>query len=109
MSYLSCSHIIFTTNNVKPIIENTTISFVNFNLFKPLLSSNKLSIFPMSDAPSHSLKYSNASPKVETIKEGIKVCSLTYSTLRVKWRVGMTNDNRINYSHEPTQTKQEVG
>jgi len=34
------------------------------------------------------LKYSNASPKVKTMKEGVGVRSLTYNTLGVKGHVG---------------------
>jgi hypothetical protein len=40
------------------------------------------------DAPPHSLKDSNASPKVKTIKEGVGVCSLTHNTSGVEKHVG---------------------
>ncbi len=39
------------------------------------------------DAPPHSLKDSNASPKVKTMK-GVGVCSLTHSTSWVEGCVG---------------------
>jgi hypothetical protein len=41
------------------------------------------------DAPPHSLKYSNANPKVETIEEEkVEVCFLVHNTSRVKGHVG---------------------
>ncbi len=55
------------------------------------------------NAPPHSLKDSNASPKVKTTKEeGITVCSLTYSILGVeghlralKWGLGQVTSESI--------------
>jgi hypothetical protein len=41
------------------------------------------------DAPPHSLKNSNASPKVETIEEGTGIRSLTHNISRVGGRVGI--------------------
>jgi hypothetical protein len=42
---------------------------------------------PTHDAPSHSLKYSNANLKMKIIKEkGVEVCSLARSTLGVERR-----------------------
>jgi hypothetical protein len=63
----------------------------------------------------HSLKDSNASPKVETMEKGVGVHSLARSTSGVEWvcwRSGMgimTSDKRVNYSHKLAQTKQQVG
>jgi hypothetical protein len=41
------------------------------------------------DAPPHSLRDSNASPKVETMEEGIGIHSLAHSISRVRGRVGI--------------------
>jgi hypothetical protein len=41
------------------------------------------------DAPPHSLRDANASPKVETTNEGIRIRSLAHSTSRVGGRVGI--------------------
>ncbi len=64
------------------------------------------------DTPPHSLKDSNVSLKVKTM-EGIRVCSLARNTSGVEghartlgWGLG---HKWFNYSHEPTQTKQQVG
>ncbi len=56
-------------------------------MFSPGLDGNKYSI-GNDDAPPHSLKDSNANPKVETMEEGVKVRTLAHSTSRVKGRVG---------------------
>jgi len=51
-------------------------------------------------------------PKAKTTKEKeIRVRSLVCSTLGVEGRVGAPGWGlrKLNYSHEPTQTKQKVG
>jgi hypothetical protein len=69
----------------------------------------------MDDALPNSLKDSNVSPKVKTMKEGIGVHFLVCNTStvrRVCWRFGMgtrMSDKRVNFSYEPAQTKQQVG
>jgi hypothetical protein len=68
-----------------------------------------------SDAPLNSLKDSNASPKVETLEEGVEVHSLIRSTSRVREACQSstmgtrTSDKWVNYSYRPAQTKQQVG
>jgi len=58
---------------------------------------------------------STVSPKVKTTKgKGIRACSMARSTLGVKGYVrpskwDRTNDKWVNYLHESTQTKQQVG
>jgi hypothetical protein len=58
---------------------------------------------------------STASPKVKIVgREGIQVRSLTHNISGVEGCVralGWTNmsNKQFNYSHEPTQTKQQVG
>ncbi len=66
------------------------------------------------DTPPHSLKDSNVNSKVKITKEGVGVCSLTCNTSRVEGHVGAwdgtrTSDKWVNYSHRPTQPKQQVG
>ncbi len=66
------------------------------------------------DAPSNSLKNSNANSKMKTMEEGVKVLFLVCNTLGVRggcWssRMGRTSDKQINYSYELAQTKQQVG
>ncbi len=61
------------------------------------------------DAPPNSLKDSNASPKVKTMKKIVGVCSLIHNTSRVKgvcWssRMGSkTSYKWVNYSHKPNK------
>jgi hypothetical protein len=63
-----------------------------------------------SDAPPHSLKYSNTNSKVKVIEEGVGVRSLARSTSRVNeharasgWGIGrMTSGSTINTNlHQP--------
>jgi hypothetical protein len=48
-----------------------------------------------------------------TKEKKVKMCFLAHNTLGVKracWNSGIKmNDKQINYSHEPAQTKQQVG
>jgi hypothetical protein len=59
---------------------------------------------------------------MKTTEEKIKRCSLTRNISRAKWGGGggigvcwsfemgtRMNDKRVNYSHGPTQTKQQIG
>jgi hypothetical protein len=64
----------------------------------------------INDTPPHSLKDSNASPKVETMKEGVGVCSLTHSTSGVegcagvpRWGLGRVTSGSIIHKnmHKP--------
>ncbi len=62
-------------------------------------------ICPPIDAPPHSLKYSNANPKVETFEKGeVGVRSLICNILggrKARWNCGMgirTSDKQVNYS-----------
>jgi hypothetical protein len=64
------------------------------------------------DVTPNSLKNSNVSLKVKTMKEeGVEVCSLVRNTSKVKgvcWGSGMgirTSDKWVNYSHRYAQTK----
>jgi len=67
------------------------------------------------DTPPHSLKDPNANSRLKTMEEGVRVCSLSHNTSRVKktcWSSGMRtgmSDQRVNYSHGLAQTKQQVG
>jgi hypothetical protein len=59
--------------------------------------------------------YSTTNLKVKTMEgEGVGACSLVRNTLRVKgmlelWDGTRTSDKWVKYSHESTQTKQQVG
>jgi hypothetical protein len=62
----------------------------------------------------HSLKDSNASPKMKTTKEKIGTfpSSQHFGGRRACWRFRMrirTNDKWVNYSHILAQTEQQVG
>jgi hypothetical protein len=90
-------------NNV--ILKGNYIFFINSKWLK--------SIF---DIPPNYLKDSNANPNVKIIEEKkVGVHSLTYSTSGVRgvcWSSRMEtrmNDKWVNYSHGPTQTKQQDG
>jgi hypothetical protein len=53
------------------------------------------------------------SPKVKTMEGGVGAHSLVHDTSGVKGHVKLRdgtrkNDKKINYSHEPVQTKQHV-
>jgi len=58
---------------------------------------------------------STANPKVKTTKgKGIEACSLVHNTLGVEGVLEFQDGTRkiekhFTYSHEPTQTKQQVG
>jgi hypothetical protein len=66
-------------------------------------------------APLSSLMDSIVNPKVKIVKgEGVGVRSLVYSTSRWKGMLELQNgtrkiDKQLDYSHKPTQTKQQVG
>ncbi len=87
------------------------------NLLHALLSTARISSLLSSiNALSNSSKNSNTNPKVKTMeKEKIGIRSPTCNILGVGgvcWNSGMgtrTNDKWVNYSHKPTQTKQQVG
>jgi len=57
------------------------------------------------DAPPNSLKDLNASPKMKTTEEGVRVHSFARNTLGVRrmcWSFGMgtrLNDKQVNYSY----------
>ncbi len=71
--------------------------------------------FAMIDTSLNSLKDSNVSPKVKTMKECIEVHSFVLSTLKVRkacWSSMMgtkMSDKQVNYSHGLAQNKQQVG
>ncbi len=79
----------------------------------PGVSAN-ITTLNQTNAPPSSLMDSTMSPKVKTTKgEGVGVCSLAHNTLEVKgvlqWDETRMSDKWFNYSHRPTQTKQQVG
>ncbi len=68
--------------------EGTNLGTMTTTL-KSIISCKHSTCLPHFDAPPHSLKDSNVSPKVETTKEkGIRVHSLTRNTSKVERRVG---------------------
>ncbi len=81
-----------------------SFSYVRIHqIFEPL--------HPYNDAPSNSLKDSNANPKVKTMEEGVRAQSLAYNTFRVKgvrqsFEMGTRMiDKHVNYSYQFAQTK----
>ncbi len=68
----------------------------------------------MTGIPPNSLKDSNARSKMKTTKEEVRLCFISQH-LGVRgacWNFKMgtkMNDKWVNYSYEPTQTKQQVG
>ncbi len=68
----------------------------------------------MIEASPKSLKDSNVSPKMKIMK-GVEVCFLIHSISKVRnacWSSEMgtkMSDKWVNYSHGPTQNKQQVG
>jgi len=67
------------------------------------------------NTPPNSLMDSTTNPKLKIMKgEGVGACSLAHNTWGVERcttapRWTRTSDKWFNYSHEPAQTKQQVG
>jgi hypothetical protein len=84
----------------------------HIHIYLPYLFTYPLTLL---DALPNSLMDSIVSPKVKTTKgEGIGTCSLAHNTLGVERCVRpsgwtRTNDKWVNYLHESTQIKQQVG